>query len=235
MKLSVITINRNNVTGLKRTLDSVYSQTCKDFEYIIIDGGSTDGSIEIIQQFDSSSICRTWVSEPDTGVYNAMNKGIRLASGDFLLFLNSGDWFASDNVVENIFPHLNTDFEIISGELELIKGNNEKIKLFPPQIVNLNYCISAGLTHPNTFIRKELFEKYGYYNEQNKIISDWEFFLVACGLNQCKYKSIPILVSCFAMDGVSSNNDILLQQETKAALNRLLPWWKKLERLIRNK
>ncbi len=233
--ISLITINRNNVNGLKKTFDSIYSQTCKDFEYIIVDGGSTDGGIETIQKFDSSIIRLTWISEPDLGIYNAMNKGIRMATGEFLLFLNSGDWLAADNVVENVLPHLNNDFEIISGELELIKSNNEKIKLFPPAFVNLNYCISSGLTHPNTFIKKALFEKYGYYNEQNKIISDWEFFLIVCGLNRCNYKSIPVLVSCFAMDGVSSNNENILKQETKAALQRLLPWWKKLERLIRHK
>lgn len=235
-KFSIITINYNNAQGLNRTMKSVFNQTSKEFEYIVVDGGSTDTSLEIIQQFNDSTIQRfQWISEPDAGIYNAMNKGINMATGDYLLFLNSGDWLSSNDVIERVLSYLNIDFEIVSGELELVKSNTDRIKLFPPKAVNLNYCINAGLTHPNTFIKKELFDKYGYYNEQNKIISDWEFFLIACGLHSCKYKSISVLVSCFEMDGVSNQNDGLLRKETQEALKRLLPWWKKLERYIRKK
>lgn len=245
MKLSIITINLNNNDGLRVTLESVYSQTYKTFEHIIVDGGSNDGSVYTIRQLlvkpddavihDISTIQQRWISEPDSGIYNAMNKGIRIASGDYLLFLNSGDRLACVDVIERVLPYLNNENDIVSGELEMVKNDEVVTKLFPPQIVNLNYCISAGLTHPNTFIKKELFDKYGYYNEQNRIVSDWEFFLIACGLHSCKYKSIPVLVSCFEMDGMSSKNDNLLEKETKEALQRLLPWWKKLERYIRRK
>lgn len=235
-KFSIITINYNNAQGLNRTMKSVFNQTSKEFEYIVVDGGSTDTSLEIIQQFNDSTIQRfQWISEQDTGIYNAMNKGIKMATGDYLLFLNSGDWLSSNDVIERVLSYLNIDFEIVSGELELVKSNTDRIKLFPPKTVNLNYSINAGLTHPNTFIKKELFDKYGYYNEQNRIVSDWEFFLIACGLHSCKYKSISVLVSCFEMDGVSNQNDGLLRKETQEALKRLLPWWKKLERYIRKK
>ena len=138
-----------------------------------------------------------------------------------------------DGVIEQVMPWLKNENDIVSGELELVKNGKVFTKLIPPETVNLNYCISAGLTHPNTFIKRELFDKYGYYNEQNKVVSDWEFFLIACGLHSCKYKSIPVLVSCFEMDGISSRNDELLKMETQKALKRLLPWWKKLERFIR--
>ena len=244
MKLSIITSNLNNKDGLRRTLESVHSQTCKMVEYIIVDGASNDGSVDTIRQFmakqntvkpDVSTVQQSWISEPDTGIYNAMNKGIRMTTGDYLLFLNSGDKLASVDVIERVLPYLNNENEIVSGELELIKNGEVVTKLFPPQIVNLNYCISAGLMHPNTFIKRDLFDRYGYYNEQNKIVSDWEFFLIACGLHSCKYKSIPVLVSCFEMDGMSSMNDNLLEMETQEALKRLLPWWKKLDRFIRRK
>jgi glycosyltransferase involved in cell wall biosynthesis len=245
MKLSIITINFNNEFGLSRTLESVYSQTYKTFEHIIVDGGSNDGSVDTIRQLlvkpddavihDISTIQQRWISEPDRGIYNAMNKGIRMASGDYMLFINSGDRLASVDVIEQVLPYLNNENDIVSGELEMVKNDEVVTKLFPPLTVNLNYCISAGLTHPNTFIKRGLFDKYGYYNEQNKIVSDWEFFLIACGLHSCKYKSIPVIVSRFEMDGMSSKNDNLLEMETQKALIRLLPWWKKFERYIRKK
>lgn len=245
MKLSIITINLNNKDGLRVTLESVYSQTYKTFEHIIVDGGSNDGSVDTIRQLlvkpddavihDISTIQQSWISEPDSGIYNAMNKGIRMATGDYLLFLNSGDRLASVDVIERVLPYLNNENDIVSGELELVKSGEVVTKLFPPLTINLNYCINAGLTHPNTFIKSDLFDRYGYYNEHNKIVSDWEFFLIACGLHSCKYKSIPVLVSSFEMDGISSRNDELLKKETQDALQRLLPWWKKLERYIRRK
>jgi glycosyltransferase involved in cell wall biosynthesis len=238
-KLSIITINLNNVNGLNRTLKSVISQIASDFEYIVVDGASTDNSVKVIVEFENQFILHInkfrWVSEPDSGIFNAMNKGIRMATGDYLLFLNSGDWLASSNVIESILPYLNNDLEIISGELMLVKNSSECIKLLPPARVSLSYCINKGLTHPNTFIRRELFEKYGYYNEQNNIISDWEFFLIVCGLNSCKYLGISVLISYFTLDGISVHNEALLKQETKDSLKRLLPWWKKIERFIRRK
>jgi glycosyltransferase involved in cell wall biosynthesis len=244
IKLTVITINYNNAFGLRKTVDSIYSQTYKTFEHIIVDGDSNDGSVDTVQQFmteqstvnlDVSTVQQRLISEPDTGIYNAMNKGIRMATGNYLLFLNSGDRLASVDVIEQVLPYLNNENDIVSGELELVKSGSVVTKLFPPKVLNLNYCINAGLTHPNTFIKRDLFDRYGYYNEQNKIVSDWEFFLIACGLNTCKYKSIPVLVSCFEIDGISSRNDELLKKETQEALQRLLPWWKKLERYIRRK
>jgi glycosyltransferase involved in cell wall biosynthesis len=232
--ISIITINYNNASGLQKTMQSVLDQTCPEFEYIVVDGASTDDSISLIQTCKLSNFQTfRWISEPDSGIYNAMNKGIRMATGDYLLFLNSGDWLASNDVVEQVIPYLSADNEIVSGELELVKSKLDKIKLYPPKAINLNYCISEGLTHPNTFIKRELFDKYGYYNEQNKIVSDWEFFLIACGLNKCKFIAIPVLISCFGMDGVSSQNEALLKQETNEALKRLLPKWKKIGRFLK--
>ena len=235
INISIITINYNNAKGLQKTIQSVIHQTYKGFEYIVVDGNSSDQSREIINENAkiSSDILLKWISEPDNGIYNAMNKGIRMASGKYLLFLNSGDWLADNNVIELVMPYLKGEYEIVSGELVLVKNAKESIQLVPPQAVNLNYCIHSGLTHPNTFIKKDLFKKYGYYNEQNKIVSDWEFFLIVCGLKKCKYQVIPVLISFFVMDGISVQNDALLKYETKNALKRLLPWWKKIEILIR--
>ena len=122
MKLSIITINYNDATGLKKTLDSVAKQTSCNFEHIIIDGASTDGSVEIIREYEStlaSSLSPLasnlkWLSELDKGIYNAMNKGIKMATGDYLLFLNSGDCLVDDEVVEHFVLCDNRE-DIISG------------------------------------------------------------------------------------------------------------------------
>jgi glycosyltransferase involved in cell wall biosynthesis len=221
--LTIITINYNNPAGLHRTIESVLNQTTTDFEYIVVDGASTDESISYLETFKPSNF-RTfkWISEPDTGIYNAMNKGIRMATGEYLLFINSGDELADKTVVESIQKSLLPDTELASGKLTLI---NEKgtIQLFPPAELTLSYCLNAGLTHPNTVIRKSLFEKYGLYNEENKIVSDWEFFLIAGSLNNCKYQKLDFTVARFYEDGISSSNKELVNAEMQAAIKRLVP------------
>lgn len=113
MKLSIITINYNNKEGLKRTAESVKRQRCKDFEYIVVDGDSSDGSKEVMQEYaDTIDIA---ISEKDTGIYNAMNKGVKVAQGEFLLFLNSGDWLNSTDVTEVILSYLTDNIDILSG------------------------------------------------------------------------------------------------------------------------
>ena len=116
IKLSIITINLNNVNGLKRTIDSVVEQTNKNFEFIVIDGKSTDGSVELIKENEKEF--SYFVSENDLGIYNAMNKGILNSNGEYLLFLNSGDWLNNNNVVENLLPLLKT-FDVISGDIDI--------------------------------------------------------------------------------------------------------------------
>ena len=164
--ITVITINRNNAFGLKKTLKSIENQTSKDFEYIVIDGASTDESISLLHNYEliNSQIFK-WVSEPDSGIYNAMNKAIKIAAGDYLLFINSGDELANNEVIEKVYQALLPETEIASGILTLIKNKNAK-QQYPPTEISLSYCINSGLTHPNTLIRKSLFDKYGlYYNK----------------------------------------------------------------------
>lgn len=223
-QLTIITINRNNANGLKRTLTSVLSQSVTDFEYIVIDGASSDGSLEILKTQNTKHRTQNFkfISEPDSGIYNAMNKAIAMATGDYLLFINSGDELADSNVVKSFEAYVNEDSELCSGDLLLI-NNNEQKKLKAPKEISLSYCLQGGLTHPNTFIRKSLFEKYGYYNEANKIVSDWEFFLIAAGLNNCKYQQLNFTVARFYEDGISSVNKELVSQEMQKSISRLVP------------
>lgn len=224
MLITLITINFNNAEGLSRTIESVLRQSYTDFEYIIVDGASTDGSEDIICQYESMPMkCSLkYLSETDTGIYNAMNKGIGMATGDYLLFINSGDELADNMVIENIRKTLLPATELASGGLILIdkKGSQQ---LLPPAELTLSYCINAGLTHPNTVIRKSLFEKYGFYNENNKIVSDWEFFLIAAGLNSCNYQQLNFNIAKFYEDGISSKNKDLVESEMQSVIKRLVP------------
>ena len=125
-KISIVTINYNNPSGLKKTIESVVNQTWKNFEYIIIDGGSTNGDVDIIKSFDNQ--IDYWVSEPDKGIYNAMNKGIKKATGDFIIFINSGDNFTNSSVLEEVQSKLTSDFDIYYGDYYRIKSNSKRRK-----------------------------------------------------------------------------------------------------------
>jgi glycosyltransferase involved in cell wall biosynthesis len=151
-----------------------------------------------------------------------MNKGIAMAIGEYLLFINSGDELANNEVVEKFYQILLPETELASGILTLINDNGA-LDLYPPSELKLSFFINAGLTHPNTIIRKSLFEKYGLYNEANKIVSDWEFFLVAAGLNKCNYQHLDFSVARFYEDGISSQNKELVKREMQEVIKKLVP------------
>ncbi len=198
-KLSIITVNLNNKEGLSKTLTSVANQSCQDFEYIVIDGASTDGSLELIQ--DTSFIDR-WISEKDTGVYDAMNKGIALATGDYLLFLNSGDQLFNEAVIENAIPKL-TGEAIIYGNLQQAWENTQRIHYFPDELT-FGHFIKETIGHLSTFIRSDLFEKYGLYDTEYRIVADWAFFTKVIIKENVSVKRIPDIVGTFDMNGMSS-------------------------------
>ncbi len=222
-KLSIITINLNNAKGLKKTMESVLNQTSKDFEYIVIDGGSTDGSVEIIQQFNNSSIQQfTWLSEPDNGIYQAMNKGIRMAKGVYCQFINSGDWLVADNTIESMLNAL-TDCAVFYGNmLKMLSNGNIYYNKYVP--VNSMFTFYTGsLNHSPVFIKRCLFDKYGLYDETLKIVSDWKFYLIAIGLNNERVEYIDIDVAYFDMRGISNTNSPLNKAERRKVLIDLLP------------
>ncbi len=221
MILSIITINLNNASGLRKTINSVITQTSKDFEYIIIDGGSTDGSVDIIKQFDCN--ISYWVSEPDTGIYNAMNKGINIAKGKYCQFLNSGDWLVNNNVVEKMLETIPNCSIVYGNKLKKINGKTVVDKGFAGKDISLLDLFDGTLYHSVALIKRSLFEKYGLYDESLKIVSDWKFYLVAVGFNMEKVVYKDINVSWFDMNGISSTNHKLIQEERTKVLNELLP------------
>ena len=202
MQLSIITINLNNSEGLRKTIESVVSQTFTDFEYIIIDGGSTDGSVDTIKQY--SDKIAYWISEPDKGIYNAMNKGIVQAKGKYCLFLNSGDWLAEKNILSSVFK-LNLFQDIIYGNLIISKHGKDKQYLTYPQEKNISlfFFYSRTFPHQSTFIRKTLFDKR-LFAEEYKIVSDVDFFINAIIYDKVSIKYINMVVSYMEDGGVGT-------------------------------
>lgn len=171
--LTVITINYNNNRGLRKTMESVRSQTYKGFEYIIVDGGSTDGSVDYINE--NLDIVAFWLSERDKGIYHAMNKGIRQSGGEYLLFLNSGDVFANESVLKEILPLLKAD--IVYGDLVTVSKNEKRKNHKSFTNANVENLMVSTIWHPCSFICKNLFNAHGLYNEEFKLAGDYEFFI----------------------------------------------------------
>lgn len=215
-KVSIITINYNNASGLEKTIESIVNQNFADFEYIVIDGASTDGSTDVIKKY--SEKINYWVSEPDSGIYNAMNKGIRQAKGEYLLFINSGDTLYNNEVLADVFKY-SLESDLIYGDLHRIFPNGETDIVKMPDYVGVDLMMQATLTHPTTFIKRELFDRYGLYREDLKIVSDWAFFLQVIVFANTSRTHLPVVVASFDMDGLSSQNNKLVQEERQRVIN----------------
>jgi len=223
LKLSIITINYNNAQGLQKTLESVDSQTFVDYEQIIIDGGSIDGSVEIIKNYESIIKNYCWASEPDNGVYHAQNKGIEKANGEYCLFLNSGDYFCNEKVLETIFSK-NSDADIIWGNLIVINARESKIGICKGnEHVTFLDIYSSIIKHQASFIKRGLFKKYGLYDESLKIVADWAFFFKTAGFNEVSLHYVDIDIAYFKADGISYNNPQLCRIERQKVLDQYMP------------
>ena len=219
MRLSIITVNLNNRDGLQKTIDSVIAQTFRDFEWIVIDGGSTDGSKELIEQY--SDHFSYWVSEPDKGVYNAMNKGIKVAKGEYLQFLNSGDWLFDDNVLQVVFGK-NRSADILFGKM-LVEGSGllPNAAMMKPVLFWTDF-IGNTLPHQASFIKRQLFDKYGLYDESYKIVSDAKFFIKTVVWEKSSYEFIPENIAVFQQGGISSN-ELRFEERDVRLRNEMFP------------
>lgn len=219
MKLSIITINYNNLHGLQKTIASVVAQTCKEFEWIIIDGGSTDGSRNVIEQ--KAQHLTYWCSEPDKGIYNAMNKGIKRATGEYCLFLNSGDIIHDKNVIEKVKMELDgTDF--ISGNVLLMNNDNQYLReVKSPDVMCDFFLLEMALCHQGTFIRTDLLKRRPY-DEGLKIVADWEQMFWELFINRKEYRHIELVVSDYLVGGISEKQSKLLNEERMMIRNKYL-------------
>lgn len=218
MVLSIITINYNNKKGLEETLDSIYKQVEKDFELIIIDGGSTDGSVDVINKYKERFPCLYYVSEKDKGIYNAMNKGIERVSSDYCIFMNSGDCFYDNYSIEKSMEFLNGKWDIVSGV-----AISDRYIMNPPtsEQLSLSFFLKSSLNHQATYISTELLRRLRY-NENLRIVSDTEFFFKALIINNSSYLNIPVKVAFCDAAGASGNLSASLS-ERYHAIKELLP------------
>jgi len=216
-------------------MDSVFNQTSKDFEYIVVDGASTDGSKEIIIEFENkekefSSKAFQWVSEIDEGIYHAMNKGIRIAKGEYVQFLNSGDILAAPDVTEKMLSVPLSLGEGL-GERSIFYGN--MLKQLPKRILR-DRCFAGRmptmldfytgtLNHSPVYIKRTLFVTYGLYDESLKIVADWKWYLQVIALAGVVPVYIDVDVTLFDMNGISNVNSTLDKAERRKVLEEILP------------
>lgn len=226
--LSIITINRNNAGGLERTMRSVSSQSRQDFEYVVIDGASSDNSVDVIQQFSPVFGDRMkWVTEQDSGIYNAMNKGIRMARGEYVQILNSGDCLAAEDVTGRMLDELEG-----KGKPPILYGNMIKVmpdgqtlidKCFAGKGITLFGMYTGSLNHDPAYIRRDLFEQYGFYDETLRIVSDWKWYLQTIVLGEVHPVYTDINVTLFEMNGISETAVELHRKEKRRVLEELIP------------
>ena len=207
MKYSIITVNYNNKDGLRATIESVVSQTFRDFEFIVIDGGSTDGSVDVLKEYD--------------GIYNGMNKGIAKATGDYLNFMNSGDCFYDDNVLQRVTDY-NSQADFIVGRdyhyNERLQRGHASIQ--PPRTTMMHFFV-ATLDHQSSFIRRELFAD-SPYDESHRLVSDWIFYVEKIVGEGRQVQFIPDIVCRREEGGLSEQQRERNRSEIDAYLHQLL-------------
>ena len=221
MKITIITICYNSAATLEKTILSVASQSHKNIEYIVVDGNSSDGTLDIINKHQAS--ISQWISEPDKGLYDAMNKGIAMATGDLIGILNSDDTFYDSNVVEAV-AHFHADNTIDASVGNIVqhtaKGKTVRVyssKYWKPEKLRIGFMPP----HPSIFFKKELFEKFGNYMLDFKIGADYELITRFFLKNKISWKYSGITTTAMLVGGLSSSGPVsytLITQEIKKAL-----------------
>ncbi|MCR5261229.1 MAG: glycosyltransferase [Candidatus Gastranaerophilales bacterium] len=206
MKISVVTVCYNSEQVIEKTVQSVVNQTFDDFEYLIIDGASTDRTLEIVRKYQEKSDKIKIFSEKDRGIYDAMNKGIAHASGDYIVFLNADDVFLHENVLKLAAEKMKDDVDLYYGDLVFLEKATGKLNNRRQNNVNYVYLCGGMLFHPAIFASAKLFEKIGNFDLQYKIVADYDWVLRALVKKKstCKYLDMPITIFADG-EGASSN------------------------------
>lgn len=220
MKITVITICYNDLVGLKKTVESVLKQDYRNVEYIIVDGASTDGSVDYLQSI--SEVLDTLISEPDRGIYHAMNKGIALATGEYIIFMNAGDIFSRENVLSEVIDSgISADF--VYGNAYFNYGLENVLVSYPNQLT-FSFLMTSALSHQSLFTKKSVFEKCGMYQEKYKLVADWEHYFRIFKQRIGTFQAVPIPISVYDTSGVSSDysDESQLMQERREVMLELL-------------
>lgn len=219
MLLSIITINFNNLDGLRKTVDSVLHQSFIDYEWIVIDGGSTDGSKELLEQ--NQEHFAYWCSEPDKGIYNAINKGIAHAKGDYIQFLNSGDWLYGSNTLEKAFTQIDGQFDIYYGDMIQVNDGGRLNPISYPDELGFLFFPYNNICHQATFYRRTLFDN-NPYDESFSIVSDWAMNLKLLFEGRT-FKHLDQIIVYYDNQGKSSAADHKHHIERIAAFDKYVP------------
>ena len=228
-KISIITVVYNAKSFLEETIESVLSQNFNNFEYIIIDGGSIDGTLDIIKKYQDR--ITLWVSEPDKGIYDAMNKGIRYAKGEYVYFLGGDDLLFDNQVLKNVNSYLMDKRKVYYGNVLFKKRNAIYDGKF-----NLVKIVTRNISHQSIFYPKEIFEKYSF-DTKYKIFADYELNLKLYGNSSYSFVYIPITIALFNDEGASGSNTLDLNFETDRLeiIKNNFPYWIYLYRFFRTK
>ncbi len=216
MKISIITVSYNAVKTIEQTIQSVLSQTYDNIEYIIIDGGSTDGTVDVIKKYEDK--IAHWISEPDTGIYNAMNKGIVLATGEFIYFIGADDWLYNDNVIADVIPWLNGNYDIVCGKVYLIDKQNKIKYLHGNKLSRNDVMVGKMAPHQGMFTSKNIIIKF---NEKYKVAADYEFFLKMV-LEDSRVHFIDLIIANYDLSGISSIDYKTVTDEYSKIINEFL-------------
>lgn len=238
MKLSIITICYNEA-NIRSTCESIINQSYKNFEWIVIDGGSTDKTLDILNEYREHMT--VFVSEKDNGVYNAMNKGIKNATGEYLNFLNGGDCYIDNDALKRV-TEFGLDKDIVYGDQRFLTKKDYFEKKYPEQIPH-KWFLKDCIPHQSSFIKKDLFDKYGEYSEKYKIVSDWEKWIIFIDINKASYKHIDTIVAAHRYDGISSvfneahaseRRDVIKQHYGSSGLETINPVVSRYVKLFKN-
>lgn len=217
--LSIITINYNNYDGLKKTMESVFSQTFKAFQYIIIDGDSSDDSKELLIKF--SNKIDYFISEKDNGIFDAMNKGIKTATGDYLMFLNSGDYLVDNDILYKIHRNFNRGCDIFYGNIQVLNSNTLSTVTFPDKL-SLNFWENCTINHQASLIKASLFREMGLYETTYNHAADYVFFL-KCFFASKSFFHINEIVVNYDLGGDSDLNRLEYKKQMNQGWKEYIP------------
>ena len=201
MKISVITVCYNSIATLQDTLESILRQTYPDVESIVVDGASKDGTVELIEKYSHQFSGRMkWLSEPDKGIYDAMNKGIKMSQGDIIGIINSNDWYEPDSIAKVIEHATGAKYEVVYGMVRYVKDEQECRILFNRH----EFLESSMICHPGCFVSKKTYEDFGAFSTAYKYVSDYELMLRLYEHKEVVFTPVYDILADFSMGGVSS-------------------------------